>query len=104
MSEDLRKSIVVMKSTISTLKEHVDTICSARNELSSDFDVVIRYAQKQAAEIDRLTAFIEELRDYKPEIHSGRMADPQDDVPDVIEADVFLTFQEDAKAALEAKT
>lgn len=51
---------------------------------------------EQAAEIERLTAFIEELRDYKPEIHSGRMADPQDDVPDVIEAETFLLFQEDA--------
>ena len=56
------------------------------------------------AEVERLKGFAEEVRDYKPEIHSGRMSDPQDDVPDVIEADVFLTFQEDATAALEAKT
>ena len=57
-------------------------------------------AEPKATKIDRLTVFIEELRDYKPEIHSGRMSDPQDDVPDVIEADVFLTFQEDAITAL----
>mgnify|MGYP000229537861 CR=1 FL=1 len=55
---------------------------------------------EQAETIERLTAFIEELRDYKPEIHSGRMSDPQDDVPDVMEAEVFITFQEDAIAAL----
>ena len=55
---------------------------------------------EQAAEIDRMTAFIEELRDYKPEIHSGRQQDPQDDAPDVMEADVFLSFQDDAIAAL----
>ena len=55
---------------------------------------------EQAATIERMTAFIEELRDYKPEIHSGRMADPQDDVPDVIEAETFLLFQEDATTLL----
>lgn len=55
---------------------------------------------EQAATIERLTAFIEELRDYKPEIHSGRQQDPQDDVPDIMEADVFLAFQDDAIAAL----
>lgn len=55
---------------------------------------------EQAAEIERLTAFIEELRDYKPEIHSGRQHDPQDDVPDVIEAETFLLFQEDATTLL----
>ena len=55
---------------------------------------------EQAAVIDRLRGFIEELRDYKPEIHSGRMADPQDDVPDMMEAETFLLFQEDATALL----
>lgn len=55
---------------------------------------------EQAATIERMTAFIEELRDYKPEIHSGRQHDPQDDVPDVIEAETFLLFQEDATTLL----
>ena len=59
---------------------------------------------EQAAEIERLRDYLEELRDYKPDIHSGRTSqDPRDDVPDVIEADVFLTFQEDAATALGEK-
>ena len=82
-----------MRATLPQAQHIVNTIKDLRAAL-----------RNEGAEIERLTSFIEEVRDFKPEIHSGRMADPQDDVPDVIEADVFLTFQEDAKAALEAKT
>jgi hypothetical protein len=55
---------------------------------------------EQAAEIERLRGFIEELRDYKVEIYSGRQHDPQDDVPDMMEAETFLLFQDDATALL----
>ena len=56
------------------------------------------------AKINRLTEFIEELRDFVPDIHSGRTSqDPRDDVPDVMDADVFLLFQEDAIEALGEK-
>jgi hypothetical protein len=46
---------------------------------------------------DALRAFIEELRDHKPEVISGRCRDPQDDVPDLMPLDEFAAFQADAE-------
>ena len=85
----LRDSVEVHRATGNSGLQRVKDASEAADALT-----------EQAAEIERLTAFIEELRDYKPEIHSGRMADPQDDVPDVIEAETFLLFQEDATTLL----
>ena len=45
---------------------------------------------------DALLAFVEEVRDYRPDMISGRAHDPQDEVPDMIEANTFYAFQEDA--------
>lgn len=47
-----------------------------------------------------LLAFVVDVRDYKPEVISGRSRDPQDDVPDLIEADTFYAFQADAEALI----
>lgn len=53
---------------------------------------------------DALLAFVEEVRDYRPDVISRRAHDPQDEVPDMIEADTFYAFQEDAaKLAPKAK-
>ena len=53
---------------------------------------------------DALLAFVEEVRDYRPDVISGRAHDPQDEAPDMIEADTFYAFQEDAaKLAPKAK-
>ena len=50
-----------------------------------------------------LLAFIEEVRDCRPDLISGRARDPQDDVADMIEADVLLAFQADAEALIGKK-
>ena len=58
---------------------------------------------EQEEELERLWDFIEELRDFKPEIHSGRQQDPQDDVPDVMEVETFVLFQEDAAELMKGR-
>lgn len=46
---------------------------------------------------DALIGFIEELRDHKPGVISGRRSDPQDDQDDLIAAQVLWDFQADAE-------
>ena len=56
-----------------------------------------------AAERDALQAFAEEVRDAKPEIHSGQAHDPQDTMPDMVDAEWFETWQDDANTLLNEK-
>lgn len=42
-------------------------------------------------------SFIEELRDHKPEVISGRRRDPQDDQDDLMPLPEFEAFQADAE-------
>jgi hypothetical protein len=44
-----------------------------------------------------LVSFIEELRDHKPEVISGRRRDPQDDTDDLMPVNEFEAFQADAE-------
>lgn len=55
-------------------------------------------------EIDRLRAFVEEVRDCKPEVHSGQAPDPKDTVDDMIAAEWFTDLQADAVEALKKPT
>jgi hypothetical protein len=46
---------------------------------------------------DALLGFIEEVRDHKPEVISGRRRDPQDDTDDLMPLPEFEAFQADAE-------
>jgi hypothetical protein len=46
---------------------------------------------------DALIGFVEEVRDHKPEVISGRRRDPQDDTDDLMPLPEFEAFQADAE-------
>lgn len=52
---------------------------------------------------EALTAFIEEVRDFKPTVFSGRAPDPQDSLDDMMPLPEFEAFQEDAEALVGKK-
>jgi hypothetical protein len=52
---------------------------------------------------DALIGLIEELRDHKPEVISGRRRDPQDDTDDLMPLNEFEAFQADAEALVGKK-
>lgn len=54
----------------------------------------------QQPSYDALIAFVEELRDHRPEVISGRRRDPQDDTPDMMPVDEFEAFQADAETLI----
>lgn len=58
-------------------------------------------ATVDADRLAALEAFIEEVATAKPEIISGRAHNPEDDLPDYMEADWFLDFQADARKLME---
>lgn len=74
-------------------------------------DTALTRITDQAAQIERqrsriaaLEAFVEEVATAKPEIISGKHPGDrsgQSDMPDMIEADWFTTFQDDAKRLLD---
>jgi hypothetical protein len=53
--------------------------------------------------LDALIGFVEEVRDHKPEVISGRRRDPQDDTDDLMPLDEFEAFQADAEALVGKK-
>ena len=56
--------------------------------------------------LDALIGFVEELRDHKPEVISGRHngnRDPQDDTDDLMPLNEFEAFQADAEALVGKK-
>ncbi len=53
--------------------------------------------------IEALEAFAEDVRDFTPEVISGRRHDPQNDVPDTMPVDEFYAFQAEAEAIVGAK-
>ena len=55
------------------------------------------------ADFATLTGFVEEVRDHKPEVISGRARDPQDDVDDMMPVGEFYAFQTDAEAIVGRK-
>lgn len=58
------------------------------------------YAAAKTPGYQALLGFAEEVRDCSPDVISGRSRDPQDDVPDMIEADVLWNFQADAETLI----
>ncbi len=53
-----------------------------------------------AARLADLTAFVAELRDWQPEVISGRRRDPQDDVDDMTPVGPVYDWQAEAKKLL----
>lgn len=53
--------------------------------------------------LDALIGFVEEVRDHKPEVISGRRRDPQDDTDDLMPLNEFEVFQADAEALVGKK-
>lgn len=50
--------------------------------------------------LDALIGFIEELRDHRPEVISGRRRDPQNDQDDLMPLGEFEAFQADAETLI----
>ena len=50
-----------------------------------------------------MVAFIEEVRDFRPDVISGRAHDPQDDLDDMMLVDQFYALQEDAEQIIGPK-
>lgn len=59
--------------------------------------------RKPVVTYEALLGFAEEVRDLRPDVVSGRATDPQDDVDDMISADVLRTLQADATALIGKK-
>ena len=55
------------------------------------------YATAQTPDYQALVGFAEDVRDCSPDVICGRASDPQDDVSDMIAADVLWDFQADAE-------
>ncbi len=54
-------------------------------------------AEAMCARIEALEAFVEEVRDLKPEVFTSRSRDPQDDTPDMIEHGYLVDLQYEAE-------
>jgi hypothetical protein len=69
------------------------------------FETLTAEVLRLTAENEALTGFIEELRDHKPTIHSGRhkSGDPAWDEDDVMPVDEFTVFQDDAEKLIGKK-
>ncbi len=52
---------------------------------------------------DALIGFIEEVRDHRPDVISGRRRDPQDDTDDLMPLPEFEAFQADAEKLIGKK-
>jgi len=62
------------------------------------------YALTPIATQEKVAVFLEELRDFKPDVISGRAPDPQDDVDDLTPFYIFEAFQSDAADLLKDVT
>ena len=71
--------------------------------LTAERDAAVAANQALVTENARLVAFVEEVRDCRPDTYSGRAHDPQDDVPDMIDASWLDAMQEDATALVGSK-
>lgn len=78
--------------------DHICATCFAPVFGMGDYTDLPLSDRKPAPTYAALLAFVEEVRDCRPDVISGRRRDPQDDAPDMIDAEVLWTLQADATA------
>ena len=79
--------------------EVAQRMADAWNDYPPDMFDLLAANQALVTENARLVGFIEEVRDYKATVISGRHngnRDPQDDLDDMMPLDEFVAFQDDA--------
>jgi hypothetical protein len=86
---------------------HVPTECGGYVAIFMPYHVaeamVAAFNGASVCNLDALIGFVEDVRDHKPEVISGRRRDPQDDTDDLMPLDEFEAFQADAEALVGKK-
>lgn len=84
--------------------DHICAACFSLHGATGNYaDLQLLAHAPAAVSYEVLLAFVEEVRDLRPKVISGRRRDPQDDQDDMIAADVLWDLQKDAEALIGKK-